>query len=36
MTWRARPDFPAPVRTLDIGDLFDRRAVAAWLKERAQ
>jgi hypothetical protein len=31
MTWRERPDFPAPVKSLGIGDLFDRRAVQAWL-----
>jgi hypothetical protein len=36
MTWRARPDFPKPFKSLEIGDLFDRRAVQAWLKERAQ
>jgi hypothetical protein len=32
MTWRERPDFPPPVKSLGIGDLFDRRAVQAWLK----
>jgi hypothetical protein len=34
IAWREREDFPAPIRRLDSGDVWDRREVRAWLEQR--
>jgi hypothetical protein len=32
--WRGDPEFPAPVRELSIGPVWDRRHIVAWLERR--
>lgn len=34
IAWRREQNFPAPVATIDRTDVWDRRQVKAWLKER--
>lgn len=31
--WREREGFPKPIRSLESGELWDRRHVQAWLRE---
>ena len=31
--WRHRDGFPQPIKTLSIGDLYDRRQIRSWLAE---
>lgn len=35
ISWRTRPQkpFPEPIRQLASGELWDRRAVCAWLRD---
>lgn len=32
IAWRTRHGFPEPIRTLEVGELWDRRAVKRWLR----
>jgi hypothetical protein len=34
LAWREKEDFPAPIRRLDSGDVWDRHEVREWLKAR--
>jgi predicted DNA-binding transcriptional regulator AlpA len=34
LDWRKRRGFPEPVRTIDRTEIWDSRAVRAWLREQ--